>query len=293
MVKSMTGYGRGQETIGEQTAFVEIRSVNNRYFDFSVRLPKIYGFLEDPLKRLARSAISRGKTEISVAVQSAPGLKKAVSVDAEAALGYLNSLREANAGLGLMDDLSLSDLIRFPEIFQPVKMEEPEEEQITSLVLSAAKPALRDFLAMREAEGKRLKTDMKTHLQAVQEMVDQVEAAYPEVLAHYQERLRARLQEILEEREVDQTRLLMEASIMAERTAIDEETVRMKSHIAQFSELLDTDGPVGRKLDFLVQEMNREVNTMGSKVQELSITRLIVEIKSEIEKIREQLQNVE
>ena len=298
MPRSMTGYGRAQRLADGRDVLVEIRAVNHRYYEFSARLPRTCLYLEEKLKSFLNGQIARGKVEVSVTVTRPDGRDAQIAVNRSVAEGYVNALRTMNEELGaegagwLADDLTLSSLLRLPDLFTVTK-EQDDEEQIWAIVSDAAGEALQSFLQMRETEGKRLAGDLLQKLSGIEEMLTQIEEIEPGVAESYRERLYAKLTEILGDTQIDPQRILTEAAIFAEKTAIDEETVRLHSHIAQFRELLASPDPIGRKLDFLVQEMNREVNTIGSKAQELRITRLVVDMKSEIEKIREQIQNIE
>ncbi len=292
MIRSMTGYGRNQQIISNRDILVEIRSVNNRYFDFNARIPRAYGYLEEKLKNFLQGNISRGKVEVNVSIYNIETKDELIEVNQNVARGYLKALRTANEQLGLLDDLSLSKLIKLPEIFNVRKIIDDDEEIWNSVKIVA--DAARDkFIQMREAEGEKMKQDILNRLQLISNMVKNIEERSPNITESYRNRLFSRLKEVLNDNNIDEQRILLEAAIFSERVAVDEETVRLNSHIDQFKQLLDLKEPVGRKLDFLVQEMNREANTIGSKSQDLDITRIVVDIKSEIEKIREQIQNIE
>lgn len=292
MIKSMTGYGRGQQIIDGREITVEIKSVNHRYFEFSARVPRAYGYLEEKLKTFVQSKVARGKVEVGVTIFNIEGKDAQIEVNQAIAVGYVEALRKANENIGLNDDLSLSQLIRLPDIFNVVKTNE-DEEIIWNLVKSVAKEALDNFVLMRETEGQKMKDDIKSRLAYISELVGKVEISSPLVTEAYRERLYNKISEILNDKKIDEQRILTEAAIFSEKTAVDEETVRLKSHIQQFTSLLDSTESVGRKLDFIIQEFNRESNTIGSKAQDVEITRIVVELKSEIEKIREQIQNIE
>ena len=292
MIRSMTGYGRAQSTVSGRDILIEIRSVNNRYYDFSARIPRAYGYLEEKLKALMQESISRGKVEVSVLIYNMENKDELIEINQSVALGYISALRKANEELGLTDDLSLSQLIRFSDIFNVKKVIE-DEEVIWSSVKSVAEVALEKFICMRETEGNKLQLDILHRIDCIHGMVDSIEYRSPEVTESYRNRLFARLSEVLSDKNLDEQRILLEAAIFSEKVAVDEETVRLKSHLHQFKDFLILTEPVGRKLDFLVQEMNREANTIGSKSQDIEITRIVVDIKSEIEKIREQIQNIE
>lgn len=292
MIRSMTGYGREQCIIEQYDIMVEIKSVNHRYYEFSSRLPRLYNYLDDKLKSFMKGSISRGKVEVSVTINNLNGKDACIKADKIMAVGYVNALREINNDLNLEDDLSLSSLIKFSDIFNVQKVSD-NEEYICGMVLNVAGAALNKFVNMREVEGEVLKNNLIEKISSVEEMLTKIEADAPKTASAYQERLYLKLKEILSENDIDQQRILTEAAIFAERIAIDEETVRLHSHLKQFKELLESEEPVGRKLDFLVQEINREINTIGSKAQDLSVTRCVVDMKAEVEKIREQIQNIE
>ena len=292
MIRSMTGYGRGQQLLHGRSITVEIRSVNHRYFEFSCRTPRGCAFLEDRLKRTLQQAISRGKVEVSLTLQTVESRGGAVAVDHALAGQYLTALRALAAEYGLTDDLTLSTVARLPDLFTVCRGEEDEEE-LAADVLSVLQEALDRFVAMREAEGERLRADVLSRLLALEEHLAFVEERSPQTVAEYRARLTAKLNELLGGAVADEARILTESAIVADRLAVDEETVRLHSHIAQLRGILDCAEPVGRKLDFLVQEMNRETNTIGSKCSDTAIAGHVVEMKSEIEKIREQIQNIE
>ena len=292
MIRSMTGYGRGQQLLHGRSITVEIRSVNHRYFEFSCRTPRGCAFLEDRLKRTLQQAISRGKVEVSLTLQTVESRGGAVAVDHALAGQYLTALRALAAEYGLTDDLTLSTVARLPDLFTVCRGEEDEEE-LADDVLSVLQEALDRFVAMREAEGERLRADVLSRLLTLEEHLAFVEERSPQTVAEYRARLTAKLNELLGGAVADEARILTEAAIVADRLAVDEETVRLHSHIAQLRGILDCAEPVGRKLDFLVQEMNRETNTIGSKCSDTAIAGHVVEMKSEIEKIREQIQNIE
>ena len=292
MIRSMTGYGRGQQLLHGRSITVEIRSVNHRYFEFSCRTPRGCAFLEDRLKRTLQQAISRGKVEVSLTLQTVESRSGAVAVDHALAGQYLTALRALAAEYNLTDDLTLSTVARLPDLFTVCRGEEDEEE-LADDVLSVLQEALDRFVAMREAEGERLRADVLSRLFTLEEHLAFVEERSPQTVAEYRARLTAKLNELLGGAVADEARILTEAAIVADRLAVDEETVRLHSHIAQLRGILDCAEPVGRKLDFLVQEMNRETNTIGSKCSDTAIAGHVVEMKSEIEKIREQIQNIE
>ena len=292
MIRSMTGFGRAQGVLGGKDITVEIRSVNHRYFEFSARLPRAYSWLEEKLKGVAQGAASRGKVEVSLLIQTVEGSDAQVVVNTALAREYVEALRELGRELDLPDDLSLSAVARFGEIFT-LRRAPDDEEEVQANVLAVAAQAAERFSQMRRAEGEKLREDILGRLISIEERVAQVEERSPQTVAEYRQKLTARMEELLGKAAVEEQRILAEAAIVADRWAVDEETVRLRSHIAQLRSILDTPEAVGRKLDFLVQEMNREANTIGSKAQDVRIAQVVVDIKSEIEKIREQVQNIE
>lgn len=292
MIKSMTGFGRGHKVLNGRDITVEIRAVNHRYYEFSSRLPRAYTFAEDKLKSLLQGKISRGKVEVSVQVQNVTAVSEKITANKEVISDYVMALREIQNELSLTDDLSLSAVMRLPDAFTVVKAE-TDEEQLWEDLKAVAEQALANFIAMREVEGERMKADISARLTAIEGNVSFVEERSPIIVENYRKRLYDKMCEVLEGKNVDENRILLEAGIFSEKTAVDEETVRLRSHIAQFREMLESVEPIGRKLDFLVQEMNRETNTIGSKVQDIEVTKIVVDQKSEIEKIREQIQNIE
>lgn len=292
MIKSMTGFGRGHEVLNGRDITVEIRAVNHRYYEFSCRIPRSMGFIEEKLKTLLNGKISRGKVEVSVLVSNTDAPDEKVSINREVVRDYITALRSVKEELSLNDDLSLSHVMRIPDAFTVIK-EETDEELLWGDIKTVAEQALERFISMREAEGERMKADLLARLDTIEGWVGIVEQRSPIIVEEYRKRLFDRMTEVLNGANVDESRILLEAGIFSEKTAVDEETVRLRSHIAQFRTMLCGEEPIGRKLDFLVQEMNRETNTIGSKVQDIEVTRLVVDQKSEIEKIREQIQNIE
>ena len=291
-MNSMTGYGRSRQVLDGREITVEIRSVNHRYLEYSARIPRMYGYLEEKLKTFLQSSVSRGKVEVTVSIQNLTGGDTVVQINQALAKGYLDAMRSQAETLGLQDDLTLSTLTRFNDVFTLQKLEE-DQQVIWNGVEQVAKQALDQFLEMRRREGDRLKQDITQKLAVLAEHVAAVEEQSPKTVAAYRQRLLQKMEELLADRCIDQQRILMEAGLYAEKIAVDEEAVRLKSHLDQFAQMMEQAGPVGRKLDFLVQEINRETNTIGSKAQDLAVTRRVVEMKSEIEKIREQIQNIE
>lgn len=288
----MTGFGRERQIIGGKEYLVEIKSVNSRYCELTVKVPRNYTYLEEKLKSLVKSRLSRGKAEVWLSVTEIEGRETSVTVNLPVVKNYLEEMRSCGAELNLMDDLKLSDIFRMTDAFTVVRTE-ADEETIWNNVQSVANKALDNFTAMREKEGEKLKNDLLSKIDNIEEMINKVEELSPETVAAYRERLYTKLKEILEDKQIEEQRILTEAAIFADKVAVDEETVRLHSHFKQFREMTSATEPIGRKLDFLVQELNRETNTIGSKAQDLQITKIVIEVKSEIEKIREQIQNIE
>lgn len=292
MIRSMTGYGRAQVLIDGRNILVEIRSVNHRYFEFSSRVPRNYGFLESRLKNDLQGKLSRGKVDVNVSIQTVEGTNASVQVNRELAASYVQVLRTLQEPLGLKDDLSLSAIARFSDIFT-VSKEPEDEEKVWSDVQQALEQAAERFVQMREAEGAKMKEDLEGRLDFILAAVEKVEERSPKTVEEYRAKLYRKISEVLNSAQVDEQRILTEAAIYAEKIAVAEETVRLRSHVDQFRAIMGQQGPVGRKLDFLIQEFNRETNTIGSKAQDIEIARIVVDMKSEIEKIREQIQNIE
>ena len=288
----MTGYGRSQQMIDGRDILVEIKSVNHRYFEFNARTPRAYGYIEDKIKSLITTTVSRGKLDVNVSIYTVEGKDAQVVVNLEMARGYVNALRSVKDELAVVDDISLSSLSRLADVFSVSKTVE-DEEVIWTEVKSVTQEALRKFVEMRMIEGERMLADVQSRLQTIAKLVGEIEFLAPQSVNEYKERLQIKLKEVLETKNIDETRVLTEVAIFAEKIAVDEETVRLRSHLKQFETLIISDEPVGRKLDFLLQEVNREVNTIGSKCQDVVVTGIVVELKSEIEKIREQIQNIE
>ena len=292
MIRSMTGYGRCEQAYEDKTIQVEIRSVNHRFFEFSSRIPRVYAFLEDKIKAYVQGRVSRGKVDVFVTINTISTPGTVVQVTHGLAAGYMAAMQELSEEFGLKKEVSLGLLTRFPDVLTVIKAPEDEEKLLADF-MPVLEGAVDAFLAMREYEGERLQTDVLEKAENILHMVEHVESGSEALVREYNDRLKARLMEILGDANIDEQRIVTEAAIFADKTAVAEETVRLRSHISQLCELIRSDGAVGRKLDFLVQEMNREANTIGSKSQNLEITRTVVDIKSEIEKIREQIQNIE
>ena len=292
MIRSMTGYGRAVMTLNGREITVEIRSVNNRFLDCSVKLPRAFSYAEDAVKQKIKEQVSRGKVDVFISVNTTAGENVKISLNRPVLEGYLEALRTIAADYGVREDISATSLARFPEVFLLEKPEE-DEAQNTADIVAVAQQAVSAYNAMRETEGAALAADLRAHAAVILSYVEKVEARSPVTVAEYRARLESRLREVLESTTIDEGRILTEAAIFADKVAVDEETVRLRSHLNQLEGLLQSGGAIGRKLDFLLQEMNREANTIGSKGNDLEQTRNVVEIKAELEKIREQIQNIE
>ena len=292
MVKSMTGYGRAVETVNGREFTVELRSVNNRYLDCNVKLPRSLTFAEEAVKQAVKATISRGKVDVYISVRSESAADVQVTLNAAMVEGYLAAMKEMAEKYDIRDDISVSLLSRMNDVFT-VEKPEVDEEQLLADLMSQVNAALTDFNAMRTTEGAALAKDLLTRRQIILDLVAQVEEGNAQTVIDYRARLEAKLREVLENKSIDESRILTEAAIFADKVAVDEETVRLRSHLDQMSEMLSGDGAIGRKLDFLLQEMNREANTTGSKCTDVRLARIVVEIKAELEKIREQTQNIE
>ena len=292
MVKSMTGYGRHESVLHGRTLVIEVKSVNNRYLDCNVRLPRVYICAEDGVQRRVKEVISRGKVDVYVNMENNTEEAVSVTLNQPVAAGYMEALRKMAETFGLAPAVSIDLLSKFPDVFKVDKVPEDLEE-LTADIHAVTEEAQRDFDAMRCREGEKLEADLLGRLDTLEDFTHQVEQRSPQTVADYRARLTAKLQEVLADRQLDESRVLTEAAIFADKVAVDEETVRLHSHIAQFRDMLAGGSPIGRKLDFLIQEMNRETNTIGSKCNNLEISTIVVNMKAEIEKIREQVQNIE
>lgn len=272
MIKSMTGYGKSEQTIDSLNVTVEIKSVNHRYFEFSARVPREYGFLEEKLKKYCNSLITRGKVECYVSVEDLEEREMEVNVNETLAAGYVKALKELSERFGLKDDISAVTLSRYPDVITLHKASE-DEERIWNAVKTVAETAVSKFIEMRETEGSKLRGDILSRADYIIECVEFIEGRSPETVREYNEKLKQRMKELLGDAAVDEQRLLNEAAIYADKIAVDEETVRLRSHISQLREFMNSSEAIGRKLDFLVQEINREANTIGSKAQDVDIAK--------------------
>ena len=292
MIRSMTGYGSAEEILGGRNICVEIKSVNHRYFEYSARVPRSCGFVEERMKRLLSGAISRGKVEVGVTIQTVEGVDEAISINRDVVKNYVEALRSVKNEFDLTDDLSLSSIAKLPDVFTVVKAE-TDEEALWSDIESVAKKALAAFVEGREAEGERLKADVLQKIAFIEEKVSFIEERSPETVKEYRARLYDKMREVLENNQIDEGRILQEAAVYADKVAVDEETVRLRSHMQELRKTLDKSEPIGKSLDFRIQEVNRETNTIGSKCSDAAIADTVIEMKNTIEKIREQIQNIE
>ena len=288
----MTGYGRAVETLNGREFTVELRSVNNRYLDCSVRLPRILTFAEDAVKQAVKGSISRGKVDVFISVHSECGDEVQVTLNEPVLKGYLAAMHRMVEEFGVSDDIQVSTVSRLPEVFL---LEKPQvdEEQLQADMMCVVSKALENYNEMRAAEGRALEQDLRSRGQTILSFVQIVEEGNSQTVIDYRTRLENKLREVLENTAIDESRILTEAAIFADKVAVDEETVRLRSHIDQMNGMLTAGGAIGRKLDFLLQEMNREANTIGSKCTDVNLARVVVDIKAELEKIREQTQNIE
>ena len=292
MVKSMTGYGRARATLSGRDITVEVRSVNNRYLDCTSKMPRAYIFAEDAIRTHVQKAISRGKVDVFVTIDNTGADDTVVSVNESLARGYYEALQKINTMFSLEGSVSAVNLAKFPEVLTITKAEE-DQEAMGSDLCSVLDMALENFNGMRAVEGKKLAEDVLHRAAVIEKCVGIVEERSPQTVTEYREKLSAKMQEVLSSTTIDEGRILQEAAIYADKVAVDEETVRLRSHISQLRSMLQSEKPVGRDLDFLVQEFNLECNTIGSKCKDLAITENVLAMKAEVEKIREQVQNIE
>ncbi len=292
MISSMTGYGKAEQILGGRNIIIEIKSVNSRYFEYSSRMPRAYNFLEDKIKKLLNEEIKRGKTELNLSIQDIDSKDTQIEINKQLVINYNDALNEIASIIGKTNNVNAEALSRFQDVLIISKKQEDEDTLWTD-IRQVANIALNNFCQMRLQEGNKLKEDILSRIVNIENMVEQIKANSEERVQKYKDKLYTRLLEVLQSTNIDESRILTEAAIFADKTAVDEETVRLHSHFEQFRQILNEGGAVGRKLDFLTQELNRETNTIGSKCSEISITRIVIEIKAEIEKIREQVQNIE
>lgn len=292
MIHSMTGFGRFEGQINGRSITLEIKSVNHRYFEFSCRLTRGYSFLEEKLKSYISSKVSRGKVDMFVSITEPEDTPAEVQINHNLASGYINALKELGDTYNILNTVTTVDVARYPDVLTVNKASE-DEDVVWNDVKEAVDSALEDFLAMRKSEGERLKADVLSRAETIMDIVSKIEKRSPETVKEYQSRLKDKIEEILQNKDYDEQRVITEVAIYADKVAVDEETVRLRSHFEQLNTYLNEDKPVGRSIDFLIQEMNREANTIGSKVKDAELAQQVVKIKNEIEKIREQIQNIE
>ena len=292
MIKSMTGYGRAVETVNGREFTVEVRSVNNRYLDCTVKMPRALTFAEEAVKQAVKNTVSRGKVDVFISLSGAGAEEVKVTLNKSVFEGYLACMKQMVQDYGVADDISVSTFSRLPDMFA-IEKPEVDEEQLCADLMQVTRQALANYDAMRTTEGAALENDLRSRGNTILSLVARVEEGSPKTVSEYRARLEAKLREVLENKSIDESRILTEAAIFADKIAVDEETVRLRSHLDQMNTMLTAGGAVGRKLDFLLQEMNRESNTIGSKCSDVNLARIVVEIKAELEKIREQTQNIE
>ena len=292
LIKSMTGYGRAVETVNGREFTVELRSVNNRYLDCNVKMPRSVSFAEDAVKQAVKASVSRGKVDVFISIKSETAEDTTITLNKTVLEGYLNAMCQMVEECGVKDDISVSTVSRLPEVFS-VEKPEVDEEQLLADLMSVVGKALAGYDAMRTTEGAALDADLRSRGNTILSLVALVEQGNAQTVVDYRARLEAKLREVLANTNIDEGRILTEAAIFADKVAVDEETVRLRSHLDQMNTMLTGGGAIGRKLDFLLQEMNREANTIGSKCTDVKLARIVVDIKAELEKIREQTQNIE
>jgi len=288
----MTGYGRNEAIVNGKKITCEIKSVNHRYFDYTVKVPRYYGFMEDRVRTFVSKYIARGKVDIYISVESYDTSDRKIQLNSELAKSYIDALYELRDKFALADDISVTSVSRFSDIFKSEKIEEDEEE-LWSVVQEVLEPAVLDFVAMREREGERIQKDLCDRIEYMKTLSSKIEGLSEESVSQYREKLYTKIKEILDDRSIDEARVLTEVAIFADKVAVNEEIVRLGSHFNEFYDIIKRPEPAGRKLDFLIQEINREVNTTGSKSVNIEISSIVVELKGEIEKLREQVQNIE
>ena len=292
MLKSMTGYGRSEAVVGSKKITVEIKSVNHRFSDYNIKIPRQYSYLEEHVRKMISESVSRGKIDVYINIETQGEADKIITINKELAGNYISAMRELCTEYGLKDDLTLSSLISFSDIFSS-ELKRDDEDELWKNVSSVIQPALEAFISMREREGSRIEEDLVARVEYMSGLVREIDKRSPETVKEYQEKLYAKIHELLGEQSIDESRILTETAIFADKVAVNEETVRLFSHFDEFKEIINSGEPAGRRLDFLIQEINREVNTIGSKASDLDIAKTVVTLKGEVEKLREQVQNIE
>ena len=292
MIKSMTGYGRCERIIGTKKITAELKSVNHRFSDYNIKVPRQYGFLEDRVRQFISKEVARGKIDVYVSIESCGEADKTVTVNKELAGNYVEILRDLCETFSLKDDISVSTIASFTDIFR-AEPKRDDEEEIWTAVSEVLADAVSSFISMRAREGERIERDLRERVTYMKSLANEIDKLSPMAVQVYKDKLYQKIKEVIDEREPDDARILTEVAIFADKVAVNEETVRLASHYDEFFTILDSNEPAGRKLDFLIQEINREVNTIGSKASDLEIAKLVVTLKGEIEKLREQIQNIE
>lgn len=292
MLKSMTGYGRREVVTDGKKILVEIKSVNHRYADYNIKVQRHLGYMEDKIRKHVSESITRGKVDIYLNVENYETADKQITLNKPMAENYINVLKQLRDEFGLRDDISVTSVARNPDIFLTERIEE-DEEQLWNTVKTVLDEALSDFVSMREREGKRIERDLCERIEYMRTLVTGIDERSPQTVKEYSDRLYEKIKDVLDGREIDEARILTEVAIYADKVAVNEETVRLVSHFSEFDNIINCGEPAGRKLDFLIQEINREVNTIGSKASDIEIAKTVVTLKGEIEKLREQIQNIE
>ena len=292
MLRSMTGYGRQEKLIDGKKILVEIRSVNQRFTDYNIKLPRHMGFLEEKVRNFASEKITRGKVDIYISVESYDETDKEIYLNTALAKNYIDVLKQLRDEFDLKDDISVMKVAAFTEIFKTERKEE-DQEQVWAQVKEVMAEAMEAFISMREREGERIERDLVERVEYMKTLAARVDERSPQTVEEYRDRLYSKIKELLEDRDIDESRVLTEVAIFSDKIAVNEETVRLGSHFEEFYNIINSGEPAGRKLDFLIQEINREVNTIGSKAQDIEIAKTVVTLKGEIEKLREQIQNIE
>ena len=292
MLKSMTGYGRCEKIIGTKKITTEIKSVNHRFSDYNIKVPRQYGYLEERIRQIVSESVSRGKIDVYVSIESCGEADKVVTVNKELAQNYIEVLRELSTEFGIKDDISVSTISSFSDIFRS-EAKRDDEDEVWELVRDVLEEAIANFVDMRTREGGRIEEDLRARVLYMKSLADEIDKRSPLIVDEYKDRLYAKIKEVLDGQDIDDARILTEVAIFADKVAVNEEIVRLSSHYDEFFAIRGADEPAGRKLDFLIQEINREVNTIGSKASDLDVAKIVVTLKGEIEKLREQIQNIE
>ena len=292
MLKSMTGYGRSESIIGEKKITVEIKSVNHRFTDYNIKAPRQYGFLEERMRTAISKAVARGKIDVYISIESCGEADKTVAINEELAANYIDALNSMSIRFGLKNDITASVIASFSDIFR-YEQKRDDEEELWQAVSTVADAAIEDFTGMREREGGRIEADLRARIDYMRSLAVKIDERSPQIVSEYRDKLYTKINELLEGKDIDDSRVLTEVAIFADKIAVNEEVVRLASHYDEFVSIMDSGEPAGRRLDFLIQEINREVNTIGSKASDLETAKYVVTLKGEIEKLREQIQNIE